>query len=296
MEASVESSVEPSPDPGPSEGPRPPGGDALPAARVGLRPPSDEVRASLAAIQAARSAAQVRLKQDSHRVRLLTLTFVAASIWGAFAVVRHLRAARHAPGAAGLVVAPGATGPSTTFPPSPVETAPTGVPTAAELLPSAPASAAAPESVADTDAEATAARAQALAACTDAYEGHRWRTAAETCAAAFEASPRESALAMKVAQAQHARAHYADAGAWAQRAIALEGADPEAFVILAHAERRAGHPAAARAAYRRYLSLAPRGWHASEARAALRRSRPEGHLRAATRPDADPAGLGQLPG
>jgi hypothetical protein len=86
---------------------------------------------------------------------------------------------------------------------------------------------------------------------------------------------------MKVAQAQHARAHYADAGEWARRALALEDADPEAYVILAHAERRAGHPVAVRNAYHQYLLLAPRGWHASEARAALRGGRASARARSA---------------
>ena len=92
---------------------------------------------------------------------------------------------------------------------------------------------------------------------------------------------------MKVAQAQHARAHYADAGDWARRALALEDADPDAYVILAHAERRAGHPAAVRNAYHQYLLLAPRGWHASEARAALRGGGPARGL--------DPAGTPSAP-
>ena len=86
---------------------------------------------------------------------------------------------------------------------------------------------------------------------------------------------------MKVAQAQHARAHYADAGEWARRALALEDADPDAYVILAHAERRAGHPVAVRNAYHQYLLLAPRGWHASEARAALRGARASARARSA---------------
>ena len=292
--------METSTDLGPSEGASPPGEpspeqDDL-TARSGARPPSKEVLASLAAVQAARAEAQMRFRRDSRRVRLLTAAFLAASAAGAFALLGHFRGSRRPPRAATAMVVP----PSpTTLPSPPIEPALAAItPAAAVVL--TPASnedsiARAPAS-AESIASAAAARALALATCGNAYEGHRWRTAAEACAAAAEASPREPALAMKVAQAQHARGHYADAGVWARRAIALEGADPEAFVILAHAERRAGHPAAANSAYRRYLSLAPRGWHASEARAALRRARPEGRLRAATRPGADPSALDQLPG
>jgi hypothetical protein len=96
---------------------------------------------------------------------------------------------------------------------------------------------------------------------------------------------------MKVAQAFHARGRYGDAGTWARRALALDGVDPEALVILAHAERRAGHPAAAKSAYRRYLVLAPRGWHAAEARAAVRvseRPRVRGGLESAATGRATP--------
>ncbi len=127
----------------------------------------------------------------------------------------------------------------------------------------------------------TGARDAALAACREAYDRHRWRSAVEACASAFEVAPRDAGVAMKVAQAQHARAHYADAGDWARRALALEDADPDAYVILAHAERRAGHPAAVRNAYHQYLLLAPRGWHAAEARAALRGARARDRARSA---------------
>ena len=138
----------------------------------------------------------------------------------------------------------------------------------------APAAAApAPGELGWVEPQSSEARERALAACNTAYDRHRWRSAAEACGTAFEAQSRDASLAMKVAQAQHARSHYAEAGVWARRALALDGVgadvDPEAFVIVAHAERRAQNPVAARTAYRRYLALAPRGWHASEARAAL---------------------------
>jgi hypothetical protein len=44
-------------------------------------------------------------------------------------------------------------------------------------------------------------------------------------------------------------------------------------VIVARAEVGQGHARAAADAYRRYLTLAPRGWHAAEARRALRANR-----------------------
>ena len=78
---------------------------------------------------------------------------------------------------------------------------------------------------------------------------------------------------MRVAQAQHRRGQIALAAGWARKALALDADIPEAFVIVAHAERSAGHEQAAADAYRRYLTLAPHGWHAAEARRALRSDR-----------------------
>jgi tetratricopeptide (TPR) repeat protein len=138
----------------------------------------------------------------------------------------------------------------------------------------APAASAEPAPAPSAAAEAAPAPdlAETLASCNLAYEAHRWPAATEACARTADLRPRDAALAMKVAQAFHARGRYADAGVWARRALELNDVDPEALVIVAHAERRAGHPAAAKSAYRRYLVLAPRGWHAAEARAAVRPS------------------------
>lgn len=256
--------------------------DAL-LARAGSRPPSDEVRASLAAVQAARAAAEMRLQRESRRLRVLTMAFLAVVAAGTFALAGHLRARRRAAAEARAAAAAHAAAVSD----RPALTAAAFALTVDSSGPSgaAPASeAAAPSSgddlVAVTPVD-TGARDAALAACREAYDRHRWRSAVDACASAFEVAPRDAAVAMKVAQAQHARAHYADAGDWARRALALEDADPDAYVILAHAERRAGHPVAARNAYHQYLLLAPRGWHAAEARAALRGARAKDRARSA---------------
>ncbi len=259
-------------------------------ARPGLRPPTEEVRASLAAIRAARVAAEIRLQRDSLRVRLLTMAFLAVFAGGTFALAAHLRARRRAPGtpravgaaitspahsAAAPSVVPGSALTIDLSPPV-LDAVPGGAsssaPAASEPAPPAPAPAVSSEE-----------RDAAVAACHDAYDRQRWRAAADLCSRASELLPADAALAMKVAQAQHARGHYADAGVWARRAIDLEDVDPEALVILAHAERHAKHPAAAKSAYRRYLILAPRGWHAAEARAALHGARAEGRARSVRR-------------
>jgi Flp pilus assembly protein TadD len=227
--------------------------------------------ASLAAVRAASDAAKARLRRDTRKVRLLTVAVLAAIGVPALMIAKNRPGARGgepvAPAAAATVATdPGASpGASSPAPRAVAEdVSPTHAPPAA-----APAPEAALPAMKETEAPAVDP-AEAIAACLKDYEAHRWPLATDTCARAASLRPHDPALAMKVAQAYHARGRYADAGVWAQRALQLDGVDPEALVILAHAERRAGRAVAARDAYRRYLALAPRGWHAAEARAAVR--------------------------
>jgi tetratricopeptide (TPR) repeat protein len=243
----------------------------------GAKPATEELRASLAAVRAARDAAQFRLRRDTRQIRVVSLMFVAAFAAGALAVVGHFRGARRGAGrpvaAAPAARPPGIEGAGSTAAPLGGATVADPPPSPGALVP-APAASAEPAPPPSSSAGAEAAPApdlaETLAACNQAYEAHRWPAATETCARCADLRPRDAALAMKVAQAFHARGRYADAGVWARRALELNDVDPEALVIVAHAERRAGHPAAAKSAYRRYLVLAPRGWHAAEARAAVR--------------------------
>jgi tetratricopeptide (TPR) repeat protein len=256
--------------------------------RAGLRPPSEELRASLAAVQAARAAARTRLRRDTRQIRVVSLALIAACAAGALAIAGHFRG-RHRPARAPSLSAaavPAVSSPDLGAAPTPAGQAAGAASTGATLpapmaLAAAPAvpvritappvtAVAADAATAGPEGATTANIAQAQAACDQAYAGRRWPAATESCGRASELRPRDAALTMKVAQAYHARGRYAAAGDWARRALALDGVDPEALVILAHAERHAGHPAAARSAYRRYLVLAPRGWHAAEARAAVR--------------------------
>ena len=277
---------------GENAGERAPEVDSL-LARAGARPPSTEVRASLAAVQAARAAAELRLQRDSLRIRVLTMAVLAMVAAGTFALAGHLRARRRAAAearaaaaahaaavsdrpavpAAAFALTVDSSGDSRTVSSGTPSLSSTGAAPAVGVAAIDVAAPSAQDDLATVTPAESGARDAALAACREAYDRHRWRSAVEACASAFEVAPRDAGVAMKVAQAQHARAHYADAGDWARRALALEDADPDAYVILAHAERRAGHPAAVRNAYHQYLLLAPRGWHAAEARAALRGSR-----------------------
>ena len=117
--------------------------------------------------------------------------------------------------------------------------------------------------------------------CADDFEQRRWRAAVENCSLTFEAAP-EAGLALKVAHAHWARGDVRLSGEWAEKAVALGTTDADAYVLIGHAERRAGHAEQAITAYRQYLRASPRGWHVRTVRAALRRLRPAQEQQAAT--------------
>jgi hypothetical protein len=128
----------------------------------------------------------------------------------------------------------------------------------------------APEPAAPAQPAAAAPAAESSATeCEESFAHGQWRAAITSCTAAFEAEPGQ-ALAMKVAHAHFSHGAAIEAGEWAQKAVSLETTDADAFVLIGHAERRAGHPEQALAAYRRYLRLAPAGWHAQRVRVAIR--------------------------
>jgi CheY-like chemotaxis protein len=61
------------------------------------------------------------------------------------------------------------------------------------------------------------------------------------------------------------------AAEWAQKAVAANTQDPDTYFVLGTANLDLGHKAEARAAYRRYLELAPKGRQAADVRDFLRR-------------------------
>jgi hypothetical protein len=217
---------------------------------------SDEVRASLAAVKSAQAAARSRARRETRLARLALLggmMAIGATAWAA---------ARRPPKA------------HVTASPTPMLAAAVAAPTAPVAAPPleqpAPAEAAAPAEQPAASAIGNLGRTEL---CDAAFEQRHWLAIKATCAAAFEAKPQDSALAMRVAQAEHRRGHIAQAGDWARKALALDANIPEAQVIVARAEVQAHHGAEAADAYRSYLKLAPRGWHAREARRALRAAR-----------------------
>jgi hypothetical protein len=109
-----------------------------------------------------------------------------------------------------------------------------------------------------------------VAACTGVLRSGRFRDIESKCKVAFQAQP-AAPLAAEVAQAALELGRNADAAAWARRAIGVDPKHADAFVLLGGAEQQLGHSAEARAAYSRYLELAPNGQHAQDIRALLPR-------------------------
>jgi hypothetical protein len=107
------------------------------------------------------------------------------------------------------------------------------------------------------------------AACEQDFSQHQWKMAIDSCTRAFDGSPTAPG-ALRVAHAHWSHGESASAGKWAARAVELGSTDADALVLIGHSERQAGHPHAARVAYRRYLRRAPHGWHAGKVRSALR--------------------------
>jgi hypothetical protein len=129
-------------------------------------------------------------------------------------------------------------------------------------LPAAP-----PEDDLRPVAEATGSTSDA-AQCEENFAQQRWRTAVESCTRVFEQAP-GAALALRIAHAHYARGQSTPAGFWARTALGLGTRDADAYVLIGHSERQAGHTRNAVDAYRRYLQSSPRGWHAKRLRAAL---------------------------
>jgi hypothetical protein len=220
------------------------------------------MRASLLAVHASVAETRARNRRETTKARVLVGTAVVTFVVGL--VVTRTRAAREIPprGPAVTATVSPAERPAPMLAP-PMLTAPIS---AARAAPSeAPPSAAPQTSTGDGTADAGA-----VAECEMLCKHHRWRQAAGPCAVAIKARPDDATILLGLAQSAHARNRLAEAGEWAKRAIALDPNLAEAFIIQAHSEARVGDAAAAARDFRRYLSLAPRGWHAREAHEALR--------------------------
>jgi hypothetical protein len=228
---------------------------------------SDEARASLEAVRVAQEAARLRARRQTAHARLWFIALVGGVVLFAVAFAPRLARWRQARPKANTTAAR----------PAPVHTAPQPV---APVVAAVATPVAAPEKPAPEPAPLAApeaARSIAVAASvptegcdTGLIRKAPWRLSPEACARAFAADPNNAALALAIAHAEHAHRSPAEAAQWAKRALALDPNAAEAYVLIARAAVKSGRDEDARAAYRRYLDLAPRGWHKAEARAAVR--------------------------
>jgi hypothetical protein len=251
-----------------------PGAATVPNVLAG-RPLSDEVRASLEAVRLAQVAARARARRQTVRARIWLAAAMGAAGLAALAFGPRIAGRRHARPQAATPAAPAPTSPERTAPAiEPPATAPVV----------APAMMVAPATVVAPVAQAKAADVVGPVEGCDTQLLRRapWRLSAQACARAFAADPTNAVLALAIAHAEHAHGSVAEAAQWANRALALDAKTAEAYLLIARADVADGRPDDARTAYRRYLELAPRGWHKAEARAAV-------HAAGATAP-APPAG------
>jgi len=256
------------------EQPDVPAGTAPSAPVMSARPAlSNEVRASLDAIRVARDAARERARRQTVHARLWFAIMLAAAAGVAFAAAPRIARWRHAR----TQVATRAQQPRKSLQPTAAlsqPAAPLPQPAAPSIASPAPVVPAAALQIADAPAAAPAkaSDAQPDNECDAAAIRHApWRLSPDACARAFAVDPTNASLALAVAHASLVRGRFAAADEWARRALALDPKTAEAHVIIARAATATDRADDARAAYQRYLELAPRGWHRAEAHAAVER-------------------------
>jgi Flp pilus assembly protein TadD len=109
----------------------------------------------------------------------------------------------------------------------------------------------------------------AFETCRKAFDQHRTKDVLATCPQAIDATPQSAELAVLLARTEFEHGRARQALDWAKKAVVLDAQRADAYVYLGGAEQAAGRSAAARAAYKRYLQLAPQGRHAADLRAVL---------------------------
>lgn len=157
--------------------------------------------------------------------------------------------------------------------PSPV---PAVAPVIARSMPSPPLAVAGaiapPSNEADLQASQGAApgtSSPVVESCRKAFQDRRAKDVLQTCALAFAQDPRSADVAVMLAKTEFDRGRSRQALDWAKKAVAIDENHADAYVYMGGAEQAAGHSAAAKSAYKRYLQLAPRGRFAADLRAVL---------------------------
>jgi hypothetical protein len=89
------------------------------------------------------------------------------------------------------------------------------------------------------------------------------------CRPAIEAQPEAADIMVILARAELDRGRAGEAWTWAKKAVSVNPDLADGYLLLGGAEQEAEHPAEAKAAYKKYLELAPTGRHARDLRAIL---------------------------
>jgi tetratricopeptide (TPR) repeat protein len=133
--------------------------------------------------------------------------------------------------------------------------------------PLTPAAAAAPASAASADPD----RYQALMAeGKKRYAKGQWKAAQTAYTAALQLDPSRTDALVPLARCQLDSGALDDALGNARRAIAKRGDDADAWLVIGAVEQQRSHSREARAAYQKYLALAPNAAYAGDVRAVLR--------------------------
>jgi len=254
------------------EQPHVPAAAAVAIASLG-RALSDEARASLEAVRVAQEAARLRARRQTTHARIWLIALLGAGVFAAVSFAPRVARWRHARSHAATSARPALATATAVAPVAPIASA-TTLPAVETRKPALPVANPSTTAVAPAVAQARdVAGAHADEGCDmSLIRTAPWRLSPQACARAFESDSSNAALALAIAHAEHGNGRLAEAAQWAKRALALDASAAEAYVMIARADVKDGRPDDARTSYRRYLELAPRGWHATEARAAVRRA------------------------
>jgi CheY-like chemotaxis protein len=108
---------------------------------------------------------------------------------------------------------------------------------------------------------------QLLAGCRQAFNEKRAKDAEVACIAAKDANPDSAEACALLGHALFNRKKRREALQWAERAVELDPNEADAYVIIGGVKQAADDKAGAKAAYKKYLELAPGGQYAADLRA-----------------------------
>ncbi|HVZ74682.1 MAG TPA: DUF4388 domain-containing protein [Polyangia bacterium] len=108
---------------------------------------------------------------------------------------------------------------------------------------------------------------QLLSACRTAFGEKRAKDAELACTAAKDANPDSPEACALLGHALFNRKKRHEALQWAERAVELDANQADAYVIIGGVKQQLDDPHGAKAAYKKYLELAPDGQYAADLRA-----------------------------